>query len=136
MPACATEETIADPASMRNLILPVPDTDFRVFHEKKRSSTEKVLSLSDGSAAYIKKGSRHPVIGYKPQLVRSESGFVTSLLVPQGNAADSIKLVPAIGASIKRTGVVAELVSTDDGYASANGWSPISAPIATLNREL
>jgi hypothetical protein len=93
----------------------------RVFHEKRRPSTEKVLSLSDGSAAYIKKGSRNPVIGYKPQLVRSEGGFVTSLLVPQGNAADSIKLVPAIGDSIKRTGVVAELVSTDDGYASANG---------------
>jgi hypothetical protein len=54
-------------------------------------------------------------------LVRSENGFVTSLLVPQGNAADSIKLVPAIGDSIKRTGVVAELVSTDDGYASAKG---------------
>jgi len=93
----------------------------RVFHEKKRPSTEKVLSLSDGSAAYIKKGSRNPVIGYKPQLVRSQNGFVTSLLVPEGNAADSIKLVPAIGDSITRTGVVAELVSTDDGYASANG---------------
>jgi len=42
---------------------------------------------------------------------RSGNGFVTSLLVPEGNAADSIK----------RTGVVAELVSTDDGYASAKG---------------
>jgi hypothetical protein len=93
----------------------------RVFHEKKRPSTEKVLSLSDGSAAYIKKGSRNPVIGYKPQLVRSQNGFVTSLLVPQGNAADSIKLVPAICDSIKRTGVIAELVSTDDGYASTKG---------------
>jgi IS5 family transposase len=93
----------------------------RVFHEKKRPSTEKVLSLSDGSAAYIKKGSRNPVIGYKPQLVRSENGFVTSLLVPEGNAADSIKLVPAIEDSIRRTGVVAELVSTDDGYASTKG---------------
>ncbi len=30
----------------------------RVFHDKKLPSTEKVLSLSDGSAAYIKKGSR------------------------------------------------------------------------------
>jgi hypothetical protein len=93
----------------------------RVFHEKKTPSTEKVLSLSDGSAAYIKKGSRNPVIGYKPQLVRSENGFVTSLLVPEGNAADSVNLVPAIADSIQRTGVVAELVSTDDGYASAKG---------------
>lgn len=93
----------------------------RVFHDKNLPSTEKVLSLSDGSAAYIKKGSRNPVIGYKPQLVRSESGFVTSLIVPQGNVADSVELAPAISDSITRTGVVAEWVSTDDGYASANG---------------
>ncbi len=93
----------------------------RVFHEKKLPSTEKVLSLSDGSAAYIKKGDRNPMIGYKPQLVRSENGFVTSLLVPEGNAADAIELVPAIAESIKRTSVVADLVSTDDGYASAKG---------------
>jgi IS5 family transposase len=93
----------------------------RVFHDKKLSSTEKVLSLADGSAAYIKKGSRSAVIGYKPQLVRSANGFVTSLIVPEGNAADSVELVPAIRESIKRTGVTAALVSTDDGYASAKG---------------
>ena len=95
--------------------------DDRVFHDKALPSTEKVLSLSDGSAAYIKKGSRNPVIGYKPQLVRSQNGFVTSLIVPQGNAADSVELAPAISASMRRTGVVAEWVSTDDGYASAKG---------------
>jgi IS5 family transposase len=93
----------------------------RVFHEKKLPSTEKVLSLSDGAAAYIKKGDRNPMIGYKPQLVRSENGFVTSLLVPEGNAADAVELVPAIADSIQRTGVIADLVSTDDGYASAKG---------------
>jgi IS5 family transposase len=93
----------------------------RVFHDKKLPSTQKVLSLSDGSAAYIKKGGRDPVIGYKPQLVRSEKGFVTSLIVPEGNAADSIKLEPAIREAIERTGVIAQLVSTDDGYASAKG---------------
>ena len=93
----------------------------RVLKDKTLPSTEKVLSLSDGSAAYIKKGSRNPVIGYKPQLVRSQNGFVASLLVPQGNAADSIKLVPAMRDAIRRTGVIAELVSTDDGYASAKG---------------
>jgi len=99
----------------------------RVFHDKKLPSTEKVLSLSDGSAAYIKKGGRDPVIGYKPQLVRSANGFVTSLIVPEGNAADSIKLEPAIRDSIRRTGVVAELVSTDDGYASAKGRDELRA---------
>jgi len=93
----------------------------RVFHDTMLPSTEKVLSLSDGSAAYIQKGARNPVIGYKPQLVRSENGFVTSLRVPQGNAADSVELAPAISDAMRRTGVVAEWVSTDDGYASAKG---------------
>lgn len=93
----------------------------RVFHAKELPSTEKVLSLSDGSAAYITKGGRTAVIGYKPQLVRSEIGFVASLLVPEGNAADSINLVPAISDAMQRTGVIAALVSTDDGYASAQG---------------
>ena len=95
--------------------------DERVFHGKNRPSTEKVLSLSDGSAAYIKKGSRNPLIGYKPQLVRSEHGFIPSLIVPEGNAADAIELVPAICDAMKRTSVIADQVSTDDGYASAKG---------------
>lgn len=97
----------------------------RVFHGKTLPSTEKVLSLSDGSAAYIKKGNRNPVIGYKPQLVRSENGFVTSLIVPEGNAADCTELAPAIRDSMARTGVIAELVSTDDGYASAKGRAEV-----------
>jgi IS5 family transposase len=99
----------------------------RVFHDKVLPSTEKVLSLSDGSAAFIKKGSRSPVIGYKPQLVRSEKGFVTSLIVPQGNAADSVELAPVIADSISRTGVIADWVSTDDGYASAKGRDDVLA---------
>ena len=93
----------------------------RVFHEQALPSTKKVLSLSDGSAAYIQKGSRNPVIGYKPQLVRSQKGFVTHLVVPHGNTSDATELSPAIAASILRTGIVAEWVSTDDGYASAKG---------------
>lgn len=99
----------------------------RVFLGESLPSTEKVLSLSDGSAAYIKKGGRNPVIGYKPQLVRSANGFVTSLVVPQGNAADSTQLEPAIRDSSRRTGVIAELVSTDDGYSSAKGRAALLA---------
>ena len=96
----------------------------RVFHEKKLTVhyAMKVLSLSDGSAAYIIEG--QPQSSDRVQATTgstASSGFVTSLIVPQGNAADSIELAPAIGDSIKRTGVIAELVSTDDGYASAKG---------------
>jgi len=90
----------------------------RIFHGKQLKSTEKILSLSDKAAAFIKKGNRNPVIGYKPQLARSEQGFVTALLVPEGNAADSSELVPATLTSTSRTGTIPNTASVDDGYAS------------------
>lgn len=93
----------------------------RVFHGKQIASTEKVLSLSDGSASFIKKGGSDPVIGYKPQVARSGNGFVVSVIVPEGNAADSIELVPVTLDIVNRTGAVPEVVSTDDGYASKEG---------------
>jgi hypothetical protein len=93
----------------------------RVFENKKRPSREKVLSLSDGAAGFIKKGGREPVIGYKPQLVRSRHGFVAGLRVPIGNAADSAEFAPAVEMAMERTGVVADLVSGDDGYATCKG---------------
>ena len=54
-------------------------------------------------------------------MVRSDNGFVTSLMVPEGNAADASMLVESIMDAFSRTGVIANSVSTDDGYASAKG---------------
>ncbi len=93
----------------------------RVLNGKQLKSTEKILSLSDKAAAYIKKGSRNPVIGYKVQLGRSGNGFVTSVIVPEGNAADSGKLLPVTLDTTSRTGVIPGLVNVDDGYASRAG---------------
>ena len=93
----------------------------RVLKGKQLKSTEKILSLSDKAAAFIKKGGRNPVIGYKPQVTRSGKGFVTSLIVPEGNASDSGKLVPATLDTTSRIGIIPGTVSTDDGYASKAG---------------
>jgi len=96
-------------------------TEERIFEGKVSGSRDKVLSLSDKTAAYIKKGGREPVIGYKPQIGRSEHGFITSLIVKEGNPADSGELIPVFQDAVSRTGVVPELVSVDDGYASKEG---------------
>jgi hypothetical protein len=93
----------------------------RVFHGKTLPATEKVLSISDPDAAYIKKGNRNPVIGYRPQIVRSANGFIPALKVPRGNTAACTELQPAIGNAVGRTGVTPDMVSTDDGYASRKG---------------
>jgi len=93
-------------------------TTERIFHGKQLKSTEKILSLTDKAAAFIKKGNRNPLIGYKPQLIRSEHGFVTGLIVPEGNAADALQLVPATLTSTSRTGTIPDSANVDDGYAS------------------
>jgi IS5 family transposase len=92
----------------------------RVLHDKKVPMSEKVLSLSDPDAGFISKGQREPVIGYKPQIARSGAGFITGLLLPQGNAPDSKNLVPMVDEVIARTTVIPTVVSVDDGYASAD----------------
>jgi len=66
----------------------------RIFNDVKLPSSEKILSLSDTTAAFIKKGQRNPVIGYKPQLAQSKNGFITGLLLEKGNIADSACLLP------------------------------------------
>ena len=90
----------------------------RVVLETKVPMAEKVLSVSDPDAGFIAKGQRVPVIGYKPQLARSGTGFVTGLLLPHGNAADSGQLVPMFDEVVRRTHVTPSVVSVDDGYAS------------------
>lgn len=88
----------------------------RIFEQEKVPSSEKVISLSDGDAAFIVKGGWNTVIGYRPQLGRSGEGFVSALIVPEGNAADSGQLAEVVLDHWERSGVLPRLVSSDDGY--------------------
>jgi IS5 family transposase len=90
----------------------------RIFEQEKVPSSEKVISISDGSAAFIVKGGWNTVIGYRPQLGRSGQGFVSALIVPKGNAADAGQLVDVVVDHWDKSGVLPGLVSTDDGYSS------------------
>jgi len=99
----------------------------RVLRDQKVPMSEKVLSVSDPDAGFIAKGQREPVIGYKPQLGRSRVGFITGLLLPQGNAPDSGQLVPMVDEVQGRTKVKLEVVSVDDGYASAENKAALQA---------
>jgi hypothetical protein len=93
----------------------------RIMLEEKVPVAEKIISLSDADASFIVKGGWNTVVGYRPQLARSGQGFVTALLLPRGNAADSPHLVPMVQAQIDNTGVIPALVSADDGYSSEQG---------------
>jgi hypothetical protein len=61
------------------------------------------------------------VVGYRPQLARSGGGFVTALVLPRGNAADSPHLVTMVKEQITNTGVIPSMASADDGYSTQQG---------------
>jgi len=90
----------------------------RVFNGIVLPAAEKVLSLADDCAAYIAKGGREPVIGYKPQVARSGQGFITAIEIMAGNPNDAARLVPMVEQHIQRTGIVPKTLTVDDGYSS------------------
>jgi hypothetical protein len=93
----------------------------RIFNDITLPSPEKILSLSDMTAAFIKKGQRNPVIGYKPQISQSKHGFITALMLEKGNIADSDCLYPLAQLHVTNTGIVPDFISADDGYSSKAG---------------
>ncbi len=112
---------------LENLRRVVQCCEARVLRDEKVPIGEKVLSVSDPDAGFISKGGRESKVGYKPQLARSGNGFITGLIVPQGNAADSCQLVPMFEQVIRRTGVIPDTVSVDDGYSSLTGRATLLA---------
>lgn len=108
----------ADCRDARVMICNIED---RVFENKRLKSWQRIPSLSDPTASFICKGDRVPIVGYRPQVVRSGNGFVAHLGTPEGNAADSAELVSSIDAAIRRTWCGPGEVSVDDGYASGLG---------------
>jgi len=93
-------------------------TEGSIIHKKKYKAADKILSISDSNATFIKKGTmRHCVVGYKPQLARSGNGFITAMQVEEGNTSDKKALIPLLKQDFRRTGVISKIVSTDDGYS-------------------
>lgn len=97
----------------------------RVLQGEKVPMEEKVISTSDPDAAFIVKGGWNSLVGYKVQLARSGGGFVTGLLLPRGNAADSPQLCGMLDEQIRTTGVIPQTVSVDDGYSSQQGQEEV-----------
>src|SRR6202140_2866891 len=97
----------------------------RIMAEEKVPIAEKIISLSDSDASFIVKGGWNTVVGYRPQLARSGSGFVSALVLPQGNAADSRHLVAMVKEQITNTGVIPAMASADDGYSSQEGLEEV-----------
>src|ERR1700675_1091656 len=97
----------------------------RIMAQEKVPIAEKIISLSDSDASFIVKGGWNTVVGYRPQLARSGSGFVTALVLPRGNAADSRHLVAMVKEQITNTGAIPTMSSADDGYSRQEGLEEV-----------
>jgi hypothetical protein len=115
MAARVVQRLRADVDALEKVIV---NCEARVIYELEVPMADKKLSVSDPDVGFVAKGQRVPVIGYKPQIARSGAGFVTAVLLPEGNAADSTQLVPMVEEVVLRTGVMPKILSVDDGYAS------------------
>ena len=93
----------------------------RMMEQEKVPVAEKIISLSDSDASFIVKGGWNSEVGYRPQSARSGRGFVTALVLPRGNAADSPHFVAMVKEQITNTGVIPSMASADDGYSTQQG---------------
>jgi len=82
-------------------------------------TARKIYSMSDDDAAFIKKGGRETVFGYRPNFAFSANGFLTSFTLESGNTSDSKAFVACLEENKKMTGVAAFMISVDDGYSAA-----------------
>jgi hypothetical protein len=99
----------------------------RIFEGKSTKASDKIASISDKNATFIIKGGRDTVVGYKPQIAISDNMFITSILVPEGNASDSVMLSDVVDDVIQRTNTTPELLSVDDGYSSIENFESMTA---------
>lgn len=75
-------------------------------------------SVADPDAAFIKKGHRPTVFGYRPHLACSDSGLVVAMDLTSGNPSDAKRMLPLLDVVSKWTGTIPEAVSFDSGYCS------------------
>jgi len=97
----------------------------RVMEQEKVAVADKIISLSDSDASFIVKGGWNTVVGYRPQLARSGRGFVTALVLPRGNAADSPHFATMVKEQMVNTAVIPSMASADDGYSSQEGLEEV-----------
>lgn len=99
----------------------IAQTRQRLAGETPSSKTRRV-SLSDGDARPIRKGSLAKPIqfGYTAQVTDNRQGIVVDYEIEAGIPPDAPRLAPAIERAIAAIGIVPDAVTADRGYGQAS----------------
>lgn len=84
-------------------------------------------SVADPDAAFIKKGHRPTVFGYRPHLACSDAGLVVGMDLTSGNPSDAKRMLPLLSVISEWTGTVPEAASFDSGYCSKANFAAAKA---------
>ncbi|NQZ56074.1 MAG: transposase [Lentisphaeraceae bacterium] len=79
---------------------------------------EKIFSVSDEDAVFIKKGGRETVFGYRPTFGQSMNGFITAFTLESGNTSDAKAFKLVVENHKENCSVIPDFINTDDGYSS------------------
>ncbi len=96
----------------------IDQTQRRVFNDEEVPATEKIVSLFESHTDIIIKGSRDIEYGHKVNLATEKNGFITAVMIEEGNPTDAERFIPLLEAHQSIYGCVAKTTIADGSYAS------------------
>lgn len=110
---------IAQVEHFQSLLRKVIDqTQRRVFNDEEVPAREKVVSLFEPHTDIIIKGSRDIAYGHKVNLASEKHGFITVVMIEEGNPSDAERFIPLLEKHQSLYGCIAQTTIADGGYAS------------------
>jgi IS5 family transposase len=103
----------------RQLLVRVIDqAERRVIQGEAVPASEKLVSLFEPHTDIIIKGHRDIDYGHKINLATDKSGWITALMIEQGNPCDTERFIPLMETHERQYGCVPNTTIADGGYAS------------------
>lgn len=98
----------------------IDQTERRVLNGESVPAPEKIVSLFEPHTDIIVKGNRDIDYGHKVNLSTDQSGFITAVMIEEGNPKDSERFIPLLEAHERLYDCVPTTTIADGCYASRN----------------
>ncbi|MGL6159053.1 ISNCY family transposase [Microbulbifer sp.] len=96
----------------------IDQTERRVIYGEKVPASEKIVSLFEPHTDIIVKAKRGIDYGHKVNLSTDKNGFITTLLIENGNPSDSDRFIPILEEYQRLYGSIPTTTVADGCYAS------------------
>jgi IS5 family transposase len=98
----------------------IDQAERRVVNGESVPAPEKIVSLFEPHTDIIVKGFRDTDYGHKVNLSTDKRGFITAVMIEEGNPKDSERFIPLLAEHERLYGCIPTTTIADGCYASAN----------------